>query len=92
MEIVSEISQNKKSAKFRELLYREISYPPYTEFYHIHDSLMLDDPISYVSRSPVLFFNGDFCMNLYSVDSYIAMKRLTVHRFNFQEALNASSL
>ncbi len=61
MENVSEISRNQKSAKFRELSYREISYPPYTEFYHIHDSLMLDDPISYVSRSPVLFFNGDFC-------------------------------
>jgi hypothetical protein len=91
MENVSEISRNQKSAKFRELSYREISYPPYKEFYHIHDSLMLDDPISSVSRSPVLFFNGDFCMNLYSVDSYKAMKRLTVHRFNFQEALNASS-
>jgi hypothetical protein len=24
---------------------------------------------------PVLFFNGDFCMNLYSVDSDEAMKR-----------------
>ncbi len=35
MEIVSEISRNQKSAKFRELSYREISYPPYTEFYHI---------------------------------------------------------
>ncbi len=38
---------------------------------------------TYVSRSPALFFNGDFCMNLYSVDSDEAMKRLTVHRFNF---------
>jgi hypothetical protein len=36
-----------------------------------------------VSRSPALFFNGDFCMNLYSVDSDKAMKRLTVHSFNF---------
>ncbi len=24
---------------------------------------------TYVSRSPTLVFNGDFCMNLYSVDS-----------------------
>jgi hypothetical protein len=38
---------------------------------------------TYVSRSPALFYNGDFCMNLYSVDSDKAMKRLTVHRFNF---------
>jgi hypothetical protein len=44
---------------------------------------------TYVSRRPALF-NGDFCMNLYSVDSNEAMKRgseamkrLTVHRFNF---------
>jgi hypothetical protein len=29
---------------------------------------------TYVSRSPALF-NGDFCMNLYSVDSNEAMKR-----------------
>jgi hypothetical protein len=29
---------------------------------------------TYVSRCPVLF-NGDFCMNLYSVDSDEAMKR-----------------
>ncbi len=29
---------------------------------------------TYVSRSPALF-NGDFCMNLYSVDSDEAMKR-----------------
>jgi hypothetical protein len=29
----------------------------------------------YVSRSPALFFNGDFCMNLFSVDSDEAMKR-----------------
>ncbi len=38
---------------------------------------------TYVSRRPALFDNGDFCMNLYSVDSDKAMKRLTVHRFNF---------
>ncbi len=45
---------------------------------------------TYVLRSPALFFKGDFCMNLYSVDSdeamkrvSEAMKRLTVHRFNF---------
>jgi hypothetical protein len=31
-------------------------------------------------------------MNLYSADSDEAMKRLTVHRFNFEEALKASSL
>jgi hypothetical protein len=37
-----------------------------------------------VSRSQALF-NGDFCMNLYSVDSDEAMKR-------GNEALNASSL
>jgi putative alpha-1,2-mannosidase len=44
---------------------------------------------TYVSRSPALF-NVDFCMNLYSFDSdeamkrwSEAMKRLTVHRFNF---------
>jgi hypothetical protein len=30
---------------------------------------------TYVSRSPALFFNGDFCMNLYCVDSDEAMKR-----------------
>jgi hypothetical protein len=42
-----------------------------------------------VSRSPMLF-DGDFYMNLYSVDSdeamkrwNEAMKRLTVHRFKF---------
>ncbi len=39
---------------------------------------------TYVSRSPGLF-NGDFCMNLYSVDSDEAIKRGI-------EALNASSL
>jgi hypothetical protein len=31
-------------------------------------------------------------MELYGVDSDEAMKRLTVHRFNFYEALKASSL
>jgi hypothetical protein len=36
-----------------------------------------------MSRSPALVFDGDFCMNLYSVDSDEAMKRLTVHHFNF---------
>jgi hypothetical protein len=40
---------------------------------------------TYVSRSPALFFNGDFCMNLYSVDSDEAMKR-------GDEAFNGSSL
>ncbi len=49
---------------------------------NVNDLKDLKDPISYVSRSPILFFNGDFCMNLYSVDSYKAMKHLTVHRFN----------
>jgi hypothetical protein len=39
---------------------------------------------TYVSRSPALF-NGDFCMNLYSVDSEEAMKR-------GNEAFNGSSL
>ncbi len=39
---------------------------------------------TYVSRCPVLF-NGDFCMNLYSVDSDEAMKR-------GDEAVNGSSL
>jgi hypothetical protein len=41
---------------------------------------------TYVSRSPALF-NGDFFMNLVSVDSDEAMKRLTVHR-----TLNASHI
>jgi hypothetical protein len=45
---------------------------------------------TYVSRSPALF-NGDFCMNLYG-KVLTAMKRLTVHRLNFLEALNALSL
>jgi hypothetical protein len=40
---------------------------------------------TYLSRSPALFFNGDFCMNLYSVDSDEAMKR-------GDEAFNGSSL
>jgi hypothetical protein len=39
---------------------------------------------TYVSRSPVLFC-GDFCMNLYFVDSDEAMKR-------GDEALSTSSL
>jgi hypothetical protein len=39
---------------------------------------------TYVSKSPALF-NGDFCMNLYSVDSDEAMKR-------GDEAFNGSSL
>jgi hypothetical protein len=39
---------------------------------------------TYVLRSPALF-NGDFCMNLYSVDSDEAMKR-------GDEAFNGSSL
>ncbi len=30
---------------------------------------------TYVLRSPALFFNGNFCMNLYSVDSDEAMKQ-----------------
>jgi hypothetical protein len=30
--------------------------------------------LTHVSKSPALFFNGDFCMNLYSVDSEEAMK------------------
>jgi hypothetical protein len=40
---------------------------------------------TYVSRSPALFFNGDFCMNLYSVDRDEAMKQ-------GDEAFNGSSL
>ncbi len=39
---------------------------------------------TYVSRRPALF-NGDFCMNLYSVDSDEAMKQ-------GDEAFNVSSL
>ncbi len=39
---------------------------------------------TYVSRCPVLF-NGDFCMNLFSVDSNEAMKR-------GDEAFNGSTL
>jgi hypothetical protein len=39
---------------------------------------------TYVSRRPALF-NGDFCMNLYSVDSDEAIKR-------GNEAFNGSSL
>jgi hypothetical protein len=39
----------------------------------------------YVLRSPVLVFNGNFCMNLYSVDSDEVMKR-------GDEAFNGSSL
>ncbi len=39
---------------------------------------------TYVSRRPALF-NGNFCMNLYSVDSDEAMKR-------GDEAFNGSSL
>jgi hypothetical protein len=49
---------------------------------------------TYVSRSQALF-NGDFCMNLYFVDSDEVMKwgneALTFQLFNFYEALNNSS-
>jgi hypothetical protein len=46
---------------------------------------------TYVWKSFALFY-GDFCMDLYSVDSNAAMKHQTLHRFNFEVSLNASSL
>jgi hypothetical protein len=46
---------------------------------------------TYVSRSPALF-NGDFCMNLYSVDRDEAMKQGDEAMKRGDEAFNGSLL